>query len=85
MIEKVNKKEERKRKRIWFASLRPFLPLLHINLQIPFFGIDTSLMHERKEYYIFDYLSLHIRFFKWHGTIALYTTKVRVIESKYDY
>jgi hypothetical protein len=75
----------KKRKKIWFASLRKFLPLLYFHISIPFLELRTSLLTQRWETCEFDYISLQWKIWKWRGDIALYTTRQRIIENGNDW
>jgi len=61
----------------FFKNWRLFLPILYLRIQIPFFSIHTSVMYERMETGDREYISLEIRFYKWFGDFALYTTRMR--------
>jgi hypothetical protein len=51
---------------------RRFLPLLYVNIEIPFISIHTELMYERIERDTMEYIVLGIRVYKWIFHIRLY-------------
>jgi hypothetical protein len=70
---------------IW-KSFYNFLPLLSIEIQIPFITVRTVLMRECNYSHEVEYLVLDVRIWKWYFTIRLYDTyrrmNMRIIEKQ---
>ena len=47
-------------------------PILHLHIEVPFILIDTRLMYQRYENYIYEYVMLHIQIWHWRFEIGLY-------------
>lgn len=66
-------------KRLWEMGNRKitirwkrFLPLLFLNIEIPFIRIRTSVMYRCFESRIFDYVSVDVWIWRWSFSFALY-------------
>jgi hypothetical protein len=57
-----------------------FMPLLHVDIAIPFFEVRTVLMQDRLDCFTIEYVSFDIRLWKWRFSISLYTTRKRIQE-----
>lgn len=69
MLKKINK--------IW-----NYLPLLRLDVEIPFLSIRTNLMYRSYDMDIIQYISLQIHLFKWFFEFRLYDTFQRIEDRK---
>jgi hypothetical protein len=51
---------------------RPYRPYLAMHLEFGFMGFQTVLMKQAYERYVYDYIRLEWRFFRWRGGFNLY-------------
>lgn len=63
-------------------KIRKFLPLLHIEIEIPFVSIWTEIMSERAEEMERTYLLLGVKLWKWQFRFELYDTYKRIYRRK---
>ena len=54
------------------SKLRPYRPYLNAWLDLGFMSFHTELMHHANERYVFNYVVLSWKFFKWGGKFNLY-------------
>ena len=72
----------------WFPRLarggwRRFLPLLHLEIEIPFIALRADIMHEDFSWRRRTFIGLFGRVFKWRVEVALYDTYRRVEEREH--
>jgi hypothetical protein len=72
---------------LYCRNIRKYLPLLSIELQIPFITVRTVLMKECNYSMEVEYLVLDVRIWRWYFHIKLYDTYKRMnmrISDKYN-
>jgi hypothetical protein len=59
----------------WQRFSNRFLPLLYVDLAIPFLRARTAVMYRRYENMTFTYIAWDFQLFKWRFEVDLYKDK----------